>query len=260
MNLWSVASRLNQEKKSFCVVTLINVIGSAPQDRGAKMIVTSEGLAWGTIGGGKVELASIKKAKELIDQKISDPLFLRWNLQIDIGMSCGGVVEILMETFINSKWPIVIFGAGHVSQALTRILKNLDCDLTCVDSREEWVNKLEGVTALCHSHPEELVSSFDPRSFFICMTMGHSYDVPILLEISKHASNSPYIGVIGSEIKGKKIKSELKELGVSENFLQTLRVPLGLPIGSNHPYEIAISISAELIQVRDNLNSLKKNI
>jgi xanthine dehydrogenase accessory factor len=86
------------------------------------------------------------------------------------------------------------------------------------------------------------------------MTMGHSYDVPILEEIARHAPEAPYIGVIGSEIKGIKIKKELADLGVSQAFIEKLRVPIGLPIGSNHPQEIAISIAAELLQVRDKIS------
>jgi len=81
--------------------------------------------------------------------------------------------------------------------------------------------------------------------------MGHAHDVPILAEIAKHAPDCPYVGVIGSEIKGQKIKKELGEMGISNAFIQKLRVPMGLPFGSNHPYEIAISIVAELLQVRD---------
>jgi xanthine dehydrogenase accessory factor len=167
-------------------------------------------------------------------------------------MSCGGESTFLFEHFHQTHWPIVIFGAGHVGQALTRVLSKLNCHVTCIDSREEWVSKLEGVRAIHHPTPKDLVGTFDPNSFFLCMTMGHAHDVPILLEISKLAPEGPYVGVIGSDVKGIKIKRELAEAGVSEAFIKKLRVPMGLPIGTNHPYEIAISITAELLQVRDN--------
>ena len=81
--------------------------------------------------------------------------------------------------------------------------------------------------------------------------MGHSHDVPILSEIARLAPDCPYVGVIGSEVKGIKIKKELQDLGISKIFIDKLRVPMGLPLGTNHPYEIAISIAAELIKVRD---------
>lgn len=254
MNVWSACQKLVEEGKSFVVVTMTGVRGSAPQEVGAKMVVTADGLYAGTVGGGKVELASIKKAKEILAGEQSPPETVTWNLQKDIGMSCGGEVVLVFEHQHLANWPIVIFGAGHVGQALTRVLSKLNCSVTCVDSREEWVNKLEGVKGIHHPEPKEMVTTFNPKSFFMCMTMGHSFDVPILHAIYKHAPDCPYVGVIGSDVKGIKIKRELKELGVSDKFLEKLRVPMGLPIGNNQPFEIAISIAAELLQVRDQIN------
>lgn len=256
MNFWKECHDLTERNESFVMVTLIGVRGSAPQDVGAKMIVTSSGLHFGTIGGGKVELAAIKKAQSHLSTFVEAPQTIVWNLQTDIGMSCGGEVTLLFEHHHQNNWPIVIFGAGHVSQALTRLLSNLKCRVICVDSRQEWIEKLHGVKGIHHPSPQDLVSTFDPKSYFISMTMGHSYDVPILLEISKHAPDCPYVGVIGSEVKGIKIKKELKDLGVSDDFIKKLKVPLGIPIGSNDPWEIAISISAELIMTRDSLKAM----
>lgn len=253
MNHFDICQKLTESGTSFVVVTLTATRGSAPQDPGAKIVVTSEGLKAGTVGGGKVEAAVIKKALSILESKSElPPETVCWNLQKDIGMSCGGESTFLFEHFHLTHWPIVIFGAGHVAQAVTRILSKLNCHVTCVDSREEWVAKLEGVKAVQHPTPKDLVASFDPKSFFLCMTMGHAHDVPILVEIAKSAPDCPYVGVIGSDVKGIKIKTELAEAKVSEAFINKLCVPMGLPIGTNHPYEIAISIAAEILQVRDN--------
>ena len=251
MNLWKECFELNERGESFVVVTMTGARGSSPQDPGAKILVTKTGLYAGTVGGGKVELASIKKAQEILDSHSQKaPELVTWNLQKDIGMSCGGEVSFLFEHFMFTHWPIVIYGAGHVAQALTRVLSKLNCHITCIDSRKDWIAKLEGVNTLHHPTPEDTVSSFNPKSYFICMTMGHAHDVPILLEIAKHAPDCPYVGVIGSDVKGLKIKKELTESGVDKSFINKLRVPMGLPIGTNHPHEIAISIAAELLQVR----------
>lgn len=257
LNLWAKANELESKGESFVIVTLLSVRGSAPQDVGAKMIVTKAGLHAGTVGGGKVEAAAIKEASSLLEnQKQQDPKSLTWNLQKDIGMTCGGEVTYLFEHFPQAAWPIIVFGAGHVSQALTRLLSELNCQVTCIDHRPEWVekfNSLEGVEIICHESPETLVKSYPKEAFYISMTQGHSHDVPILKAVFEHAPESPYVGVIGSKIKGDRIKAELKETGVSDAFLEKLRVPIGLKIGSNHPYEIAISIAAQLLQVRDGL-------
>jgi len=251
MNLWKECSELNEKGISFVVVTMTTVRGSSPQDPGAKILVTKNGLYAGTVGGGKVEMAAIKKAQSTLDhhEKLP-PELVTWNLQKDIGMSCGGEVNFLFEHFPAINWPIVVFGAGHVAQALTRVLSKLNCHVTCVDSREEWISKLEGVKAIHHPSPKDVVKELDPKSFFICMTMGHAFDLPILVEIASHAPNCPYVGVLGSEIKGKRIKHDLQKEGVSHEFIEKLRVPVGLPIGHNHPYEIAISIAAEFLKVR----------
>jgi len=251
MKLWKECFELNEKGENFVMVTMTSARGSAPQDPGAKILVTKNGLYAGTVGGGKVEMAAIKKGQGILDSNSQlPPELVTWNLQKDIGMSCGGEVNFLFEHFIFSNWPIVIFGAGHVAQALTRILSKLNCHVTCVDSREEWIAKLEGVNSLHHPMPRDSVNTFSPKSYFLCMTMGHAHDVPILVEIAKHAPDCPYVGVIGSDIKGLKIKKELAELGVDQAFIEKLRVPMGLSIGTNHPYEIAISIAAQLLEVR----------
>lgn len=255
MNIWEACQKLTDSSESFVIVTLTSSIGSAPQDPGAKMIVTRTGHHYGTVGGGKVELSAIQKAQNILKNKNqSPPEVITWNLQKDIGMTCGGEVTFLFEHYPQTQWPIVIFGAGHVAQALTRILKNLNCQVTCIDSRSEWLEKLEGIKGIHHPSPKDLIPELDPRSFFISMTMGHAHDVPILAEIARYAPNCPYVGVIGSKIKGIKIKEELQSLGASKEFISKLRIPIGLNIGSNHPYEIAISIVAELLEVRDKMS------
>jgi xanthine dehydrogenase accessory factor len=252
VTIWNKILEIKGSNQSFVMVTQTAARGSSPQDVGAKMLVTHSGLSYGTVGGGKVEMAAIKKSQSILEQQEpQQPITLTWNLQADIGMSCGGEVTFLFEHFPATTWPIVIFGAGHVAQALTRILSKIDCQVTCIDSRSEWVEKLEDVKAIYHPSPKDVVKDLSPQSYFLCMTMGHAHDVPILHEIAKFAPDCPYVGVIGSEVKGIKIKKELKEMGVSDDFIQKLRVPIGLPIGTNHPYEIAISISAEFLQVRD---------
>lgn len=251
MSFWQKCSELEKQGTSFVIATLLSVRGEAPQDPGAKAIITSKGLYYGTVGGGKVEARAIKDAQEILrsHEKIA-PIRVVWNLQKDIGMTCGGEVNFLFEHFPSSNWPIVIFGAGHVAQALTRTLSNLNCQITCIDDREDWLERLS-IKGRYHPKPSELVKELDPKSFFLCMTQGHAKDVPVLVEIFKHFPDCVYVGVIGSKTKGISIKRELKKHDVSDEFLKKLRVPIGLPIGNNDPFEISISVVAELLQVRD---------
>lgn len=244
----------SKEAESFVIVTLIAAKGSVPQEPGAKCIVTSKGLQAGTIGGGKVEAKAINCAQEILSSsQKTDPLRIEWNLQKDIGMTCGGVVEFLFEHFPGNPWPIAIFGAGHVSQALTRVLSKLQCQITVIDSRLEWLERLENVKTIHTENPEFALSHFNEKTFFLCMTKGHSFDVPFLEEIARRFPQAPYIGVIGSKTKALAIKRDLKELGVDDSFFERIKIPLGLPLGKDTPEEISISIAAELIQRRDSL-------
>lgn len=252
MTFWQHGVALSEKQESFVLVTLVSIRGSAPQDEGAKMIVTTHGLYSGTVGGGKIEMISIKKGLGILESKTQhQPEVVTWNLQKDIGMSCGGEVSLLFEHFFFENWPLVIFGAGHIAQALIPVLKPLKAQLTCIDSRQEWLDKVSGIKTILNPSPEKEVSTLPKNSFFMVMTMGHATDFPVLLEIYKHHSDCRYVGCIGSDVKAIKLKKQLTEAGVSESFIQKLNIPMGLTIGSNDPHEIAISIAAQVLQYRD---------
>jgi len=96
----------------------------------------------------------------------------------------------------------------------------------------------------------EVVKTLDPNTFIASMTMGHAYDLPILVEAMTH-HKFPYIGVIGSDSKARVLRSDLKKNGVDEISITKLHCPIGEPFGNNRPVEIAISIVAQLIMERD---------
>lgn len=256
-SFFKAAHECETQKQDFVVITLIAGRGHIPQDPGAKAIVTRAGLVFGTVGGGKVEAKALLHAQTLLSGTNTVPLTVVWNLQRDIGMTCGGEVTYLFETHRAHSWRVRIFGAGHVAQALVRALSQLPVSVTCIDPRTEWMERLPQAQANLEIIQTESPAKWiednihDAAEFFVVMTQGHSTDVPILEALFKKFDQPRYIGVIGSETKGIRIKSELDQRGVSKDSLRELRVPIGLPIGTNHPAEIAISIVAELLQVRD---------
>ncbi|MDP2735372.1 MAG: XdhC family protein, partial [bacterium] len=135
---------LQREGIPFCVATIVDARGSIPQIIGARAIFTREGLAHGTVGGGTLEATCQKKAAELLEgDKAARTEFERYNLQQDLGMTCGGELALFFEVYRQKlTWNIVIFGAGHVAQALCRFLVELDCRVVCVDTRAEWLERL----------------------------------------------------------------------------------------------------------------------
>jgi len=247
---------LENEGVPFVLVTLVDALGSTPQDAAAKMLVTAKGLHSGTVGGGKVEAAALSLASELLAKADGKSRFVSWTLKGDVGMTCGGSVKFYFEPhFGPGTWTIAVFGAGHVSQALLPVLAPLPCRITVVDSRPEWLDKLPrapNVTIIHSLSPESIVPTLPDKAFLLAMTMGHATDRPVLRRALMER-NFPYVGVIGSAAKAEILRSELIAEGVPPGRASEFHCPVGLDFGTNHPHEIAISIAAQLLSERDKL-------
>lgn len=235
-------------------VTVVDTAGSVPQDRGAKMIVTADGLHSGTVGGGKVETKAIAEAQRMLRGELpSTTHFVQWNLARDVGMTCGGIVKLYFELHNARSWNIVVFGAGHVANALVTLLVHLDCRITLYDPRPEWIAKLPQspkLTPIVAPDMPSMVAQLPDDASVVLMTMGHSTDKPILLEILR-TRTFPYLGVIGSTAKANILKRDVEEAGLPEEAKSAFFCPIGLELGTSHPYEIAVSVIAQLIAVRD---------
>jgi xanthine dehydrogenase accessory factor len=240
-------------------VTVVDVTGSVPNERGSKMLVTEDGLHFGTVGGGKIEKRSIEEAQSMLRGGES-PRFFQWQLNKDIGMTCGGMVKMYFEAFNVATWNIVIFGAGHVANALVSLLSRLDCRITCIDPREEWLAKIPDSSRLqkiVSPDMPSMVASLPSDAFVVLMSSGHTTDKPILLEILR-TREFPFLGVIGSRAKANQLKKDIAEAGLPPEMREKFHCPVGLPIGTNHPQEIAVSVAAQLLQERDRLRGLER--
>jgi xanthine dehydrogenase accessory factor len=243
----------------FVSVTLVDAVGSTPQDAGSKMLVTTAGLDMGTVGGGRVEAKAIDEALAmLVTSPGAAPLhatkLVEWNLKRDVGMTCGGAVKLYFEAYNHAQWQIVIFGAGHVASAVIQCLAPLDCRITCIDQRQEWLARLPSsprIAKVRTGDPPAQVEHLPDDAFVLCMTMGHRTDRPILEAIFSQQRTFPYLGVIGSKAKRAVLRRELRAAGVPAEVADNFECPIGLPLGSNAPGEIAISVSAQLLQRRD---------
>jgi xanthine dehydrogenase accessory factor len=252
---------LEQEGTAFVFVVLVESLGSTPQDSGAKMLVTAGGLYAGTVGGGKIEAKAIELAIELLQTASVDSRFVNWALKGDVGMTCGGSVKLYFEPHLaggsGAEWPIWIFGAGHVVQALVPVLTPLDCQLTICDPRSDWLDRLPragNIRYLQAEQPADLVPKMPNNAFLLCLTKGHSSDRPVL-QRALAEKNFPYIGVIGSEAKAVVLRRELIAGGLPADLSGKFHCPIGLSFGTNHPHEIALSIAAQLLSERDRLKS-----
>jgi xanthine dehydrogenase accessory factor len=250
-------AELSQTGVPFVCVTMVEALGSTPQDAGSKMLVTNEGLVTGTVGGGRIEHKAIEHAQAMLTKPVDRARLtelLEWNLKRDVGMTCGGTVKLFFETYNHSDWRVVVFGAGHVAGEVVGCLARLDCHVTCIDPRPEWLDRIPPASRLrkiCCAEPRQQVAQLLDGSFVVCMTMGHATDRPILEEVFRQGRKFPFLGVIGSRAKRAVLLKELTASGIPPDAAEAFRCPIGLELGTNQPGEIAISVVAQLIQERD---------
>jgi xanthine dehydrogenase accessory factor len=147
---------------------------------------------------------------------------------------------------------LYIFGAGHVSQFLSKVAKLVDFNVTVIDDREEFANR-ERFPEADSIIVEDFNKVFDAlnfttNSYIVIVTRGHSHDA-LVLEKSIEQPTC-YIGMIGSKRKVRMVLEHLGEKGIQKEILESIHAPVGIDINSETPQEIAVSIVAELIQVR----------
>lgn len=270
---WSEAVQLLSERnEDYVLITVLGVKGSAPRDSGTKMVVTKN-ATYATIGGGHLEYKSTLIARDLLGGSAQDQHIEHFALGASLGQCCGGSVSVLFEKFIASKINIMLFGAGHVGQALATILGQLPCHVTWVDSREGFFpdalsegmsegkleGKLEGksgaisknIKTVVSEYPAEEIESMPEGSYFIVMTHNHQIDLEICASILQ-GKPFEYLGLIGSESKWRRFQSKLKQrlshAQLPENSINKIACPIGLSeVKGKMPMEVAVSIAGEII-------------
>ena len=157
------------------------------------------------------------------------------------------------EEQLLNRQRIAIIGGGHCSLALSRVMSQLDYDVLVFDTRHEVSTLTQNTYARSVKIVEDYqeVGAAIPSPQLTCVvviTTDFTSDIRALLGVV--SLPFPFIGVIGSRAKIATIFEQLKQAGVSESVLSRLYAPVGLPIGSHTPEEIAISIAAQILQER----------
>lgn len=253
--------KLKTNGESGVLVTVVNKEGHGPAVVGTKMLVRTEGQKSGTVGGGALEHAAVKRALNVMAQQKgelqtyylgADNELLDPGADIELtGMMCGGSVTLFFEYF-GSGAHLYIFGAGHIGKALAYHLRHLDYYITIVDSREGMVEAVEGVQRRITASYRSVLQdqTVRPGSYFIIVTHSHALDYVILKRIYEAGWQSPYIGLIASKRKAPVMVEQLKQEMGTEVNLDNLYSPIGLRTGGTLPHDIAVSIAAELQAVR----------
>jgi xanthine dehydrogenase accessory factor len=236
------------------LVTVLEVKGSTPREAGAKMVVTAERI-FDTVGGGHLELKAIELARVLLRQQPipAEPSIHRFSLGPSLGQCCGGEASLLLESVLPPAFQIALFGAGHVGKALVKLLGDLPCRVTWIDPRDAIFPETvpANVAPVVSEEPEAEIDALPAGSFVLVMTHSHPLDQRIL-EAALKRGDFRYIGLIGSATKRARFLKRLAARGLSEAELSRLTCPIGVPgAGGKHPAEIAISVAAQLLQLRD---------
>ena len=237
------------------LVTIVAAHGSTPQRVGAKLLVYPDGRTLGTIGGGCYEHDAIGKAREALRTRRA--VLARYELSDDFaeetGLICGGQMEVFIEP-LEAPPQLVILGAGHVGYELGRLAPGLGFQVVVVDDRQKFANaeRFPGAAAVVVDDiPGWVARAALPASaFVVVLTRGHRQDYDAMRALAGRELR--YVGLIGSRSKVARLFERLVAEGVSGEWLQTVRAPVGLDIGAVSPEEIAVSILAEIVAVRRN--------
>lgn len=244
-----VRRRTRGESVALC--TVVRTAGSTPRKSAARMLISATEQV-GTIGGGRVEKEVVDAARALLaDPDTAEPRLYRYHLTRQLGMCCGGEMEVFVEPLCPSPI-LIVCGGGHVAQALVPLLRPLGFCPIVIEDLEELGNRERFPEA------EQIIDSFDvkdwrgvpldQRSYAVIVTRDHQQDQALLEQLLPH--DLAYLGLIGSQRKILMFRQRLLNKGFAEKALERVHAPIGLRIGAQTPPEIAIAIAAELIAVR----------
>jgi xanthine dehydrogenase accessory factor len=267
MDVFDELVRLRGLGQKCALATIVEVNGSIPSFQTAKLLVREDGSLVGTIGGGCVEAEVWNAAREVIET--GKPRNMNFSLgqdaAYDNGLICGGQLQVFVEC-INPQPGVLIFGGGHISKSLAKVLDLAGFRVSVIDNRETYANA-ERFPEAAEVFAEEYEEVFPKLSvtestYIVIVTRGHRDDMRVLRWAL--TTGARYISMIGSRRKTISVVKELEKEGISRSAFDRVYAPMGLEIGAVSPEEIAISVAAEMIAMRrdpeGNWRSLSKSI
>lgn len=249
--------RVRREGIPAALATIVATRGSTPGREAMRLLVQEDGTFLGTVGGGCLEAEVYEAAKEVIRDEMTRTLAFRLTEfgSPDSGLLCGGEVTVFVEPITTpSLW---IFGGGHVSKALCQVAAMAGFRVTVTDDRDTFANRERfpwAAAAVAAPFPETAANMpLRANTYAVIVTRGHKEDGQVLEALAARAARgerAKFLGMIGSKTKRVVLFNHLRAAGVAEDFLASVRSPVGLCIGARSHEEIAVAVVGELIQVR----------
>lgn len=279
MSAWSLpalrqlAHTWRQTGQRAIVITVTDSKGSTPRDAGTRMLVSPDAIE-GTIGGGHLEWQAIELARQALAECQTEPPST-WTqtfaLGPSLGQCCGGVVTLhfaALDEQTLPNWPlsqnmhIELHGAGHVGQALVKLLKDLDFSVRWIDTRDSGTELCGLPDAACLASlpphitwhpcdaPQDEVADAPAGAIHLVMTHRHDLDLRIIEAVLRR-NDSLFAGMIGSQTKKAKFLHRLEARRLSPAQLAHMTCPIGLSeLKGKEPAVIAVSVVAQLLLLR----------
>jgi xanthine dehydrogenase accessory factor len=265
LDIYEEIVRLRRAGIKSALATIVARKGSTPRKDAAKMLFLEDGTVIGSIGGGCTEAEVCREAAIAI--RTGKSAMLSFDLTEDdaedSGLLCGGTMEVYVEPVLPHP-VLYIFGAGHIGQCVAALAPAIGFKVAVVDDRIKYANR-DRFPAADDLYVDDWEAVFgrlpvQSSSYVLIATRGHRFDLACL----RYGLTTParYIGLLGSRRKTKLLYETLEREGVDPKAFERVYAPVGIEIGSETPEEIAISIAAELVAVKKNLDvqPLKKSI
>lgn len=253
MDIYEEISKIRRSGKHAALATIVRVRGSIPSYEAAKILVREDGSIAGSIGGGCVEAEVVLAAQRAMREEKSR--MLSFDLTDDdvdhSGLVCGGTLEVFVEPILPPP-TLFIFGAGHVSRAISKVATLAGFQTVVVDDRPDYASQKRFPEAA------EVIADYfenafarvqaNESSYMVIVTRGHKEDLNVL----RWAIQTParYIGLIGSKRKIKTLYERLEGEGFDPELFKKVTAPIGLDIGAVTAEEIAVAFVSEIIATR----------
>lgn len=256
-DLFEEIVRLRAEGIPAALATIVGTRGSTPGRTSMRLLVLGDGTFLGTVGGGCLEAEVYDAAMQVLADEQPRSLQFRLTEQDspDSGLMCGGEVTIFVEPLTTpSLW---IFGGGHISKALCQMAALAGFRVTVVDDRPGFASAErfpEARDAFAAPYDDAVARMpIRSNSYGIVVTRGHKEDGHVLQRLGERFAQGErlrFLGMIGSTTKQALLWKHLRAQGIGDDFLATVRTPMGAFLGGKTHEEIAVSVVAELIAVR----------
>lgn len=225
------------------LVALLHDDESKGKSECARLVVRENGESSGTLGDPALDRAAVERALDVI---------LRATSRTEV-VDASGAQERLFFELHGPATTLLIFGAGQVAIPLVRLAKVLGWHTVVVDGRERFATRERFPDAddirvgLLADIAAEL--KYDASTFVILVAHDYKFEIPVLRVVLER--DPAYIGLLGNRSRGAAVLRFLAEEGIGSEQLARVHVPIGLDIGARTPQEIALSVLAEALAVRN---------